>query len=111
MIEQIFNAAKQHQSQGQGENKGAQGMMEMMKRMMGENAEADEKKQPGGNQAGQQPGNGSNGESDSASTTSPATGSSAVEERRVPKASGSSNEDFPEEFRTLLDGYNRALAK
>ncbi len=111
VIEKIFNAAKQHHSQGQGENKGAQGMMEMMKRMMGENAEADEKKRSSGEPSGPQPGNGNNGASASASTPSTANGSSAVEERRVPKASGSNSEDFPEEFRALLDGYNRSLAK
>lgn len=113
VIEKIFNAAKQRQQQGdsQDNNKGAQGMMEMMKRMMGENAEADEKKKDGKPTGDAQAGTGASGESSSASTPSSGGSSTATEERRVPKASSNSHEDFPEEFRTLLDGYNRALTK
>ncbi len=115
VIEKIFEAAKQKQQKGEGEPKpGAEGMMEMMKRMMGEGAEGDEKK-PGdkpGQKPGNQPGMGSTGDSDSANTANGGAGNGEKsEERRVPKASGTGTQEFPEEYRQALDAYNRALTK
>lgn len=108
VIEKIFEAAKKKQQQGQGQ--GAQGMMEMMKRMMGEGSEGDEKKP--GNKPGNKPGEGMKGESDSANSASNGSGNGEkAEERRIPKASGVAGQEFPEEFRKALDAYNRALTK
>lgn len=116
VIEKIFEAAKKkQQQQGQGEGKpqqgeGAQGMMEMMKRMMGEGAEGDEKKP--GNKPGSKPGDGQKGESDTANSAINGNGSGQKsEERRVPKASGAPGQEFPEEYRKALDAYNRSLSK
>ena len=109
VIEKIFEAAKQkQQGQGQNQSQGAQGMMEMMKRMMGQGAEGDEKKP--GNQPGNQPGEGQKGESDTANTAQQGSGKGdKSDQRRVPKASGANLQAFPEEFRKALDAYNRAL--
>lgn len=109
VIEKIFEAAKQkQQGQGQGQSQGAQGMMEMMKRMMGQGAEGDEKKP--GKQPGNQPGDGQKGESDSANSANQGSGKGdKSEQRRVPKASGASSQEFPEEFRKALDAYNRSV--
>ena len=115
VIEKIFEAAKKKQQQGQGEGKpqqgeGAQGMMEMMKRMMGEGAEGDEKKP--GQKPGCKPGDGQTGDSDTANSAVNGNGDGEKsQERRVPKASGATGQDFPEEFRKALDAYNRALTK
>lgn len=109
VIEKIFEAAKKKQ-QGQSQGQGAQGMMEMMKRMMGEGAEGDEKKP--GNQPGNQPGEGMKGDSDTANAANNGSGAGEkAEERRVPKASGMAGQPFPEEYRKALDAYNRALSK
>lgn len=109
VIEKIFEAAKQkQQSQGQGQSQGAQGMMEMMKRMMGQGAEGDEKKP--GNKPGNKPGDGQKGESDTANSANNGNGKGdKAEQRRVPKASGANSQEFPEEFRKALDAYNRAV--
>ena len=107
VIEKIFEAAKKKQG---GEGQGAQGMMEMMKRMMGEGAEGDEKKP--GKKPGDKPGDGQKGDSDSANTANNgAANGQKAEERRVPKASGLNDQSFPEEYRKALDAYNRALTK
>jgi hypothetical protein len=109
VIEKIFEAAKQkQQGQGQGQSQGAQGMMEMMKRMMGQGAEGDEKKP--GKQPGNQPGDGQKGESDSANSANQGSAKGdKSEQRRVPKASGANSQEFPEEFRKALDAYNRSV--
>jgi hypothetical protein len=112
VIEKIFEAAKQkqQQGQGQGQSQGSQGMMEMMKRMMGEGAEGDEKKP--GNKPGNKPGDGQQGASDTANTQNNGSDKGdKAEERRVPKASGANAIEFPEEFRQALDAYNRATNK
>ena len=112
VIEKIFEAAKkkQQQGQGQGQGQGAQGMMEMMKRMMGEGSEGDEKKP--GNKPGNKPGEGMKGESNTGNTANNGSGNGEkAEERRIPKASGVAGQEFPEEFRKALDAYNRALSK
>jgi hypothetical protein len=110
VIEKIFEAAKKKQQQGQGQGQGAQGMMEMMKRMMGEGSEGDEKKP--GNKPGNKPGEGMKGESNTGNTANNGSGNGdKAEERRIPKASGVAGQEFPEEFRKALDAYNRALTK
>lgn len=110
VIEKIFEAAKKKQQQQQGQGQGAQGMMEMMKRMMGEGSEGDEKKP--GNKPGNKPGEGMKGESDTGNTANNGSGNGEkAEERRIPKASGVAGQEFPEEFRKALDAYNRALSK
>ena len=107
VIEKIFEAAKKKQGS---EGQGAQGMMEMMKRMMGEGAEGDKKKP--GKKPGEKPGEGMKGESDTAnSANAGAANGQKVEERRVPKASGLTDQAFPEEYRKALDAYNRNLTK
>jgi hypothetical protein len=109
VIEKIFEAAKKKQ-QGQGQCQGSQGMMEMMKRMMGEGAEGDEKKP--GKKPGSKPGDGQTGDSDTANTDVNGNGSGDKDqERRVPKASGTAGQEFPEEYRKALEAYNRALTK
>jgi hypothetical protein len=111
VIEKIFEAAKKkQQQQQQGQGQGAQGMMEMMKRMMGEGSEGDEKKP--GNKPGNKPGEGMKGESNTGNTANNGSGNGEkAEERRIPKASGVAGQEFPEEFRKALDAYNRALSK
>jgi hypothetical protein len=110
VIEKIFEAAKKKQQQQQGQGQGAQGMMEMMKRMMGEGSEGDEKKP--GNKPGNKPGEGMKGESDTGNTANNGSGNGEkAEERRIPKASGVAGQEVPEEFRKALDAYNRALSK
>lgn len=109
VIEKIFEAAKKKSGQGQGQ--GAQGMMEMMKSMMGEGQDGEKKK---GNKPGDKPGEGQKGESDTANNATNGGGNGTGEksaERRVPKASGVAGQDFPEEYRKALDAYNRALSK
>jgi hypothetical protein len=107
VIEKIFEAAKKKQG---AEGQGAQGMMEMMKRMMGEGSEGDEKKP--GNKPGNKPGEGMKGESNTGNTANNGSGNGdKAEERRIPKASGVAGQEFPEEFRKALDAYNRALSK
>lgn len=112
VIEKIFEAAKKKQSQSQSEGQGqsAEGMMEMMKRMMGEGAEGDEKQK--GDKPGDKGGDGQKGASDTTNDnlSSKGTGEKS-EQRRVPKASGVAGQDFPEEYRKALDAYNRALSK
>lgn len=105
VIEKIFEAAKKKQCNGNCQS--AQGMMEMMKRMMGEGAAADEKKP--GKKPGSKPGEGMTGESDTANSAiaGNTTGDKAAE-RRVPKASGQATAAFPEEYQKALDAYNRA---
>ena len=115
VIEKIFEAAKQKQQKGEGQPQpGADGMMEMMKGMMGEGADGEGKK-PGekpGKKPGDQPGMGNTGDSNSANTANGGTANGEKsEERRVPKASGAANQEFPEEYRQALDAYNRALTK
>jgi hypothetical protein len=105
IIEKIFEAAKSKKCNG--DCKGSKGMMEMMERMMGKNAEGDEKKL--GKKPGEKPGDGMTGDSDSANTanTGLANGENDME-RRVPKASGQATPGFPEEFQSALDAYNRS---
>jgi hypothetical protein len=110
VIEKIFQAAKQKQQQSQNQGQGAQGMMEMLKRMMGEGSEGDDKKP--GKKPGNQGGDGQQGNSDTANSASQGSANQPFqEERRVPKASGNGTQDFPLEFRSALDAYNRSTTE
>jgi hypothetical protein len=110
VIEKIFQAAKQKQQQSQSQGQGAQGMMEMLKRMMGEGSEGDDKKP--GKKPGNQGGDGQQGNSDTANSASQGSANQPFqEERRVPKASGNGTQDFPLEFRSALDAYNRSTTE
>ena len=85
-------------------------MMEMMKSMMGQGQEGEGDKP--GKKPGNKPGDGQTGDSDTANTANGGIGKGEkAEERRVPKASGVTGREFPEEFRKALDAYNRALTK
>jgi hypothetical protein len=103
VIEKMYQAAKSKQNQGQS----AQGMMEMMKSMMGEGFELQgEKKESKQSQA-------NNADSSNLDKTkiSGKDDGQTYEERRIPKATGSNSKNFPEEFKKALDIYNRALQK
>ncbi len=81
--------------------------MEMMERMMGRKPEgqSDEKGKDG--KAGENAGQGNGGESDASGEVNDGASDGKDEERRVPKAAGGGNHEIPEEFRKLLDAYNR----
>ena len=107
VIEKIHEAAKERQkSQGGDEASGA--MMDMLERMMGREPG---KPQEGEAQPGETPGTGrKGGESDSDNGVSgEGEMSESVEERRVPKASGTAGRPLPAEFQKALDAYNRGL--
>jgi hypothetical protein len=106
IIEKIHAATKERQEGGsQSEAGGA--MMEMMERMMGRKPEGqgDEKGKDG--KAGENAGEGNGGESDPNGEANDGASGGQDEERRVPKAAGGGNQEIPEEFRKLLDAYNR----
>jgi hypothetical protein len=106
VIEKIYQAAKKKQNQADGES--AQGMMEMMKRMMGETLEKPKKKSDKKTAA-----DGAEGDNFNKINTkkSGEIDGQKFEERRIQKSSGSSSENFPEEFKKALDSYNRILSK
>ena len=105
VIEKIFEAAKKRsQKQGQGQGQGTPGaMLDMMERMMG--------KAPGGTQPGKKPGSqageGQTGDSDASNTNTEGTVGTPGEERRIPKSSGATGTELPQEFQKALDAYNR----
>lgn len=108
VIEKIHAAAKEKQKQqGGGQSSGA--MMDMMERMMGEKPEVD--KAGKGNEKGATPadqgGGGLTGSSNNPNEEGIGQTGGKSEERRVPKASGNAGRGLPEEFRKLLDAYNR----
>lgn len=108
IIEKIYEAAKQRQSSSpsQGSQKSMGAMLEMMGQMMGK----EPGQKPGKDKDGpsEQGGEGSTGDSDSANTENngPNKGKKP-EERRIPRAAGSSGQTLPPEFQKALDGYNR----
>jgi hypothetical protein len=102
VIEKIYAAAKEKQKQcSDGSCSG--GMLGMMERMMG--------KEPGGQKPGKKPGDkggeGMTGDSDSANQQQGGSVAGKVEERRVPKGSGSAGKTLPREFQDALRAYNR----
>jgi len=106
IIEKIHAAAKAKQQKG-GQGEAGSAMMDMMERMMGKKegeGEGKKDKKPG-DQAGQ----GQNGESDEANTQGGGTTGGNVEERTVPKATGTAGKSLPAEFQKALDAYNRGL--
>lgn len=115
VIEKIFEAAKERQKQqGQGQpDQGAGAMLEMMQEMMGQGKPADKPgQQPGqGEGPGDQGGEGQTGDSDTANANAGGTPGGKMEERRVPKASGTAGQNLPAEFQQALDAYNRAAEK
>jgi hypothetical protein len=113
VIEKIFEAAKERQKQqGQGQpDQGAGAMLEMMQEMMGKGKPADKPGQQPGQGEGNQGGEGKTGDSDTANSEAGGTPGGKLEERRVPKASGTAGQNLPAEFQQALDAYNRAAEK
>lgn len=106
IIEKIHAAAKERQASGSpSEASGA--MMEMMERMMGRKPEAEGKGKGKDGKSGESAGQGNGGESDAQGVVDEGASGGKVEQRRVPKAAGAANQEMPEEFRKLLDAYNR----
>lgn len=113
VIEKIYAAAKEKQKQSQQGKPGEQGeqpgggMLGMMERMMGI--------EPGGQQPGQKPGEqggeGMTGDSDAPNKNQGGAVSGKVEERRVPKGSGTAGKSVPREFQDALRAYNRGAEK
>lgn len=106
VIEKIYEAAKERQQQAGGSSGSA--MMDMMERMMGKTPEGEgQGTGEGEGEGGDKPGQGQEGDSDSANTGSSAEMTGNTETRRVPKAAGSAGSALPEEFRKVLEAYNR----
>jgi hypothetical protein len=101
IIEKIHEAAKEKQKKGGGKSGGA--MMDMMERMMGKKPGDKPGKGPGGDKGGK----GQEGLSDTANEAMTGAGTGKSETRRVPKATGSANQEIPQEFRKAFDAYNR----
>lgn len=113
ILEKILAAAKKkQQSSGESspESKESMGaMMDMMERMTGKEP-GDQKGPPkdgGKNPSDKGDGGGSTGDSDSANGQNAGSTSEATEERVIPKGSAPSGTGLPNEFRKLLDAYNR----
>ncbi|MFD2258113.1 hypothetical protein ACFSSA_15640 [Luteolibacter algae] len=108
IIEKIHQAAKAKQDQQGGGDAGS-AMMDMMERMMG--------KEPGANErgknanAGAQPGQGQNGDSDAENSAAAGDSNGHSVERRIPKAAGIAGKNLPGEFQQALDAYNRGLGE
>jgi hypothetical protein len=105
IIEKIHEAAKEKQKKGGGKSGGA--MMDMMERMMGKKPGDKPGKGPGGDKGGK----GQEGLSDTANEAMTGAGTGKSETRRVPKATGSANQEIPQEFRKAFDAYNRGAEK
>jgi len=103
VIEKIYQAAKQKQKGG-GSSTGS-AMMDMLGNMMGKGEKAGKKGK--GKNPGEQSGEGMTGESDSANQSVAGAADGKKEERRVPKASGTTGRPIPTEFRDALDAFNR----
>lgn len=108
IIELIHAAAKERQSESQGQAGGA--MMDMMERMMGKQSGGQPK--PGG-QAGEgtEGGKGQTGLSDAANDPTGGNPDGKTGERRIPKAAGTAGREIPEEFKNAFDAYNRGAEK
>lgn len=113
IIEKILAAAKQkQQSSGESspesqESMGA--MLDMMERMMGkEPGEQQSQPQEGGEQPSDKgDGGGSTGDSDTSNEQVAGEIGSEATERIIPKGSAPAGRGLPNEFRKLLDAYNR----
>ena len=110
VIEKIFEAAKERQQQSGKPGQSGGAMLDRMGRMMGKEPGDKPGEQPGKG-PGSKGGEGMTGESDSANSASGGAGGGKVEERRIPKASGTAGQALPREFQEALDAYNRAAEK
>lgn len=107
IIEKIHDAAQERQKQqGGGPSGGA--MMDMLQRMLGKETQGGPAGQQPGN-AGDQAGLGGRGESDAANENVTGETAGGAEERRVPKAAGTTGRGLPMEFQQALDAYNRGV--
>lgn len=115
IIEKILAAAKKKQQSSEEsspESKESMGaMMDMMERMTGKNPGKQEGEGPP-KEGGDQPsdkgdGGGSTGESDSKNENSSGKIGDEDSVRTIPKGSAPPGESLPNEFRKLLDAYNR----
>jgi hypothetical protein len=108
IIEKIHAAAKERQASGV-QSAASDAMMDMLERMMGRSLQGEgkgENSKMGGN-SGQQSDDISNQVDDVKGESS--DGETA--KRRVPKASGGAHLEIPNEFKKLLDAYNRGAEK
>lgn len=103
------------QGQGQGKNPGDErmdAMLEMMKKMMGDDDQGEQQELPSGDGEGEGDGKGGEGQDGSSDTPSEEFGGDndgAGSERRVPKKSGIGSDALPREFRKAIDAYNKSL--
>lgn len=110
IIEMIHAAAKEKQSQGSGSKSGG-AMMDMMERMMGKEPGEGKEGEGKGKGTGEKGGKGQTGSSDTGNEAVNGDASGKSEIRRIPKASGNSNLELPEEFKKAFDAYNRGAEK
>jgi hypothetical protein len=110
IIEKIYQAAKQKQSEGGGGQSGG-AMMDMLEKMMGKGSQGEGQGKEGEKGEGQTGGKGQEGESDTGNEANGGVAGGKVEPRSVPKAAGSAGTTMPEEFRKALDAYNRGLSE
>ncbi|MGB6221784.1 hypothetical protein [Haloferula sp.] len=113
VIEKIFEAAKERQKQSSGGQQEQQGsaMLDMMERMMGRTPDGEKPGGKPGDKPGDQAGEGSTGESDSPNAAQGGSVEGKVEERRVPKGSGTAGRSLPKEFQEALRAYNQGAEK
>jgi hypothetical protein len=106
VIEKIYEAAKERQKQSSGSEQSPGGaMMDMLERMMGKTPDVDKQSKDG--KPADQGGEGVTGESDAANDRTGGDAAGKVEERRVPRASGTAGRPVPAEFRDALDAFNK----
>lgn len=106
VIEKIYAAAKEKQKQCKGGSCSG-GMLGMMERMMGKEPSGQKPGNKPGKKPGDKGGEGMTGDSDSANQKHAGSVAGKVEERRVPKGSGSAGKTVPLEFQDALRAYNR----
>ena len=107
IIEKIHAAAKERQSAG-GAGKAGGAMMEMMEHMMGKKKGGQMEGEDG--KPGESGGEGMTGDSDAGNeSVGGGVNGGRVEQRVVPKASGSASLAVPEEYRKAFDAYNRGM--
>ncbi len=110
VIELIYQAARRMNGEDgeQGAQSGASTLMDMMRQMLGIEAEDVHKKTASSSSSGT--GTGSSGAPESGEETAPGNAPATIHKSRtVPKSTGSGAADMPEEFRKALDAYNKTL--
>jgi hypothetical protein len=110
IIEKIHAAAKEKQKQ-QGGGQSGSAMMDMMERMMGKTSEGDQKGKGKDGKPNDEGSQGMTGLSDAANDNVAGEAGGKSEARRIPKAGGGAGVALPEEFRKVLDAYNRGAEK